>query len=77
MKNNIDSVIYIGKIMINKDDFDGMRFIYKLTYSDDQEISDVYFESLGGLCDFLMNECHFMTEKVVNIKADFKNELWQ
>lgn len=69
MKKNIRSVIYIKKILINKDDL-GMEFIYQLTYESDEGISDVYFESLDGIFDFLINECQFMTEKVVEIRSD-------
>jgi hypothetical protein len=68
MKKNIRSVINICRILINKDD--EMKFIYQLTFESDEGISDVYFESLGGLFDFLNNECQFMTEKVVEIRSD-------
>lgn len=70
MRKNIRSVIYIKKILINKDDLIGMKFIYQLTYESDEGISDVYFESLDGIFDFLINECQFMTEKVVEIRSD-------
>jgi len=70
MKKNIRSVVYIGRILINKDDLIGMKFIYQLTYESDQGISDVYFESLDGIFNFLINECQFMTEKVVEIRSD-------
>ena len=70
MKKDIRSVVYIGKILINKDDLIGMKFIYQLTYESDQGISDVYFESLDGIFNFLINECQFMTEKVVEIRSD-------
>lgn len=76
MKKNIQSVIYIGRILI-KDDPIEMRFLYQLIYQNDQGRSDVYFESLDGIFDFLVNECQFMTEKVVQIRSDLKNELWQ
>jgi hypothetical protein len=68
MKKNIRSVVYIGRILINKDD--EMKFIYQLTFESDEGISDVYFESLDGIFDFLKNECQFMTEKVVEIRSD-------
>jgi len=77
MKNSIQSVIYIGRILINKDDLNGMRFLYQLTYQDDQGRSNVYFESLDSIFDFLINECQFLTAKVVEVRADLKNELWQ
>lgn len=76
MKKSIQSVIYIGKILINRDVIE-RRFLYQLIYQDDQGKSVVYFESLDGIFDFLINECQFMTEKVVEIRADLENELWQ
>ena len=77
MKKNIQSVIYIGRILINKDDHDVTKFLYQLIYQDDQGRSDVYFESLDGIVDFLINECHFLTGKVVKVRTDLKNESWQ